>query len=58
MTQSARGLPCDMLFLLKFIKAQICQFSGYVLMSIVLSLGSSDGNLSRKESNSLALHLY
>lgn len=37
MMQSVRGLPCGMQFLLEFINAEVCQFSGYVLVPTVLS---------------------
>lgn len=37
MTQSVRRLPSDGLFLLRFIKARICQISGYVPMSNVFT---------------------
>lgn len=60
MTQSVSGLPRDMLFLLKVHKST--NLSTFRLSSDAycpyLSLGSSDGNLSRKQSKSLALYLY
>lgn len=47
---------CDTLFLLKFIKAQICQFSGSVLMPVVFTLPYVQV-WKIQESNCLALHL-